>query len=230
VVTLAPFGRGYHGSTAAAHDLHAKVSYKPRYPRAAVTRAINDVIGSVGNDLFAVGTTTFTMGAESTYALPAATDHILLASWDTFGGSDSWQPIRRYRLDFTANATDFPTGKTVDILDGVPIGRTVQVVYSKQPTLFTAASEVFATQTGLPATAKDVIVLGACARLVGYLDVSRMAPTSAETDLLDNTAMGQQAGTAASIGRGFYQMHIQRMAQERARLLAQYPVRMHFTR
>ena len=46
-ITIAPFGRGYNATTAAAHDVNAKITIAPTYPRQAVKRAINDTINSV---------------------------------------------------------------------------------------------------------------------------------------------------------------------------------------
>ncbi len=54
-ITIAPFGRGYLGTTVATHATNAKVVITPTYPRNAVKRAINDTINAVYPKVFATG-------------------------------------------------------------------------------------------------------------------------------------------------------------------------------
>ena len=67
--TVAPYGRGYLGSTAATHAADTKVTITPTFPRSSVKRAINDTIRSLGASIFAVKSTSFIFNAaQSTYA------------------------------------------------------------------------------------------------------------------------------------------------------------------
>ena len=79
--TIAPYGRGYHGTTAAAHTTNTKVTVAPTFPRATIKKAINDTIDAVFPTLFAAGVHTFTYNAvKTTYSMPADTETILYVS------------------------------------------------------------------------------------------------------------------------------------------------------
>ena len=83
-ITVAPFGRGYNGTTAATHDTNTKVTITPTYPRYAVKRAINDTINAVYPKVFAVGSTAVSfLASRTTYAIPADAVHILSMAWQS---------------------------------------------------------------------------------------------------------------------------------------------------
>jgi len=52
-ITVAPFGRGYNSTTAAAHDANVKVIITPTFPQVAIKRAVNDTINAVYPKVFA---------------------------------------------------------------------------------------------------------------------------------------------------------------------------------
>ncbi len=52
--TIAPYGRGFYGTTAATHAADARVIISPTFPRHVVKRAINDTIRALGANLYAV--------------------------------------------------------------------------------------------------------------------------------------------------------------------------------
>ena len=49
--TVAPYGRGYLGTTAATHSADAKVTISPTFPRFTIKRAINDTINALGSSI-----------------------------------------------------------------------------------------------------------------------------------------------------------------------------------
>ena len=158
---VSPFGRGYRGTTAAAHALNTKVTFSPSFPRLSVKRAINDTIRAVYPNIFGVASTTFTYNAaQTTYSLPANAETVLAVSWDTVGPSGEWVPVRRWRQDPTAATAEYATNNTISIYDAPIPGRTIQVIYTKEPTVLSSGSDVFNTVTGLPESARDVIVYG----------------------------------------------------------------------
>jgi len=68
--TIAPYGRGYLGTTAATHAVDAKVTISPIFPRYVVKRAINDTIRAMGTQLLIIGQTTFVFNPSvTTYEL-----------------------------------------------------------------------------------------------------------------------------------------------------------------
>jgi hypothetical protein len=218
--------RGMYGTTAAAHTSGALVRNQPRFPRASISRAINDTINSLFPDVFAVSTTTFDYSpAVLTYSLPSDVEVVLSVSWEDIGSSEAWIPVDRYRVNTDANTTAFATGKSIDILDAVIPGSTVNVRYTKVPTTLGSTSTDISS-TGLNETVKECLVYGACSRLTGYLEVGRMNDDSAEAGFMD----GQPQGQALSAARYYYQMVALAKAEETRRLQSRYPTRPHFTR
>ena len=141
--TIAPYGRGYLGTTAATHAADAKVTISPTFPRFAIKRAINDTISAIGSSIFTANTTTITSNAAvAAFRLPATGTtlnirSILAVAYQALGASKEWIPIRTYRFDGNANSTAFTSGQTISIYDNIPSGRTIQVVYSTDPVPFT---------------------------------------------------------------------------------------------
>lgn len=227
-LTVAPFGRGYQGTTAATHTINSKVTIAPTFPRIAVKRAINDTVKAVYPQLWGVGTTTFTYSpATTTYALPADAEGILAVSYATIGSSREWAPIRAWRHDPMGNTTAFTSGNTISIYSGVEPGRTVQVTYTKEATAMANNSDVFTTVTGLPLSTKDVIIYGAAYRLISFVDPSRLTFTSAEADEADRT---KPIGSGSNAARFIFSLYQQRLQEEAGRLKGKYPVRLHYTR
>jgi len=197
-VIPAGFGRGYQGTDAASHAQYAPVILSPTFPRQSIKRAINDTINSFFPKLWGVSSTTFTFNASQTaYSLPADAQSVIYASWQTTGSSLEWLPINRWRMDPMANVTAFATGNTINIYENIQPGRTVQVFYTKEPTVLTDNGDDFATVTGLPSSAYDVVVLGASYKLLSFLDPGRINLTSAEADLNDSK-IPSNAGVGAS--------------------------------
>jgi hypothetical protein len=224
---ISPFGRGYRGTTAAAHTINTKVTFAPSLPRLSVKRAINDTLRAVYPSIFGVASTTFTYNSSiTTYALPAEAETILSISWDSIGPSGEWIPIRRWRQDPTAATADYATTNTVSIYDNIVPGRTVQVIYSKEPTALSSTSDVFTTVTGLSESARDVIVYGAAYRMVSFIDPGRLSFTSPEADANDVT---RQFGSGTNTARYLLALYQQRLQEESSRINGKYPVRVHYT-
>lgn len=227
---VAPYGRGYYGTTKASHAANAKVTIAPTFPRATIKKAINDTIDAVFPDLFGVGVHTFNFNqVKTTYSLPADVETVLYVSWKSTGPTEEWIPLRNWRADPLANTTAFTTGQSISIYDRVDAGRTVQVFYNKKPTTLadSASTAVFETVTGLPSSTKDVIVYGASYRLSAFIDPGRLNYTSAEADNADTKI---QYGAGASTARFLLALYQQRLKEESKKLRDVYPTRIHYTR
>lgn len=229
--TVPPYGRAYLGSTLAAHTAGTKVTISPTFPRFAIKKAINDTIRAIGSSIFAASTTTITTGSADAYRLPTTGSPlnirtILALSLKTPGASAEWLPIRKWRFDGNANTTSFTSGQSLSIYGSVPSGRTIQIVYSKDPTPFTANTEEFATQTGLPESCKELIVLGATYRLLSNLDPARGSMTSPQADEIDNK---RPYGSSVSTTKHIYALFTQRLKEEIQSQQEKYPVRIHYS-
>lgn len=236
--TVAPYGRGYLGSTAATHALDTRVTISPTFPRSSVKRAINDTIRSLGANIFAVKSTSFTFNAaQSTYAFNDLNiKNIITVSWQSIGPSQEWIPIRRYDFDSTADATAFGAGaQTITIGSDMPMpGRTVRVVYATDPVAFPTLATIdltnaqdYATITGLPESTRDVIVLGTAYRLLSFLDPARASQVSPQADETDSK---RPYGASQSATKQLYALYSQRLQEETKAQQQNYPPRVHFSR
>lgn len=228
LVYLAPWGRGFRGTTAASAANSSKVIVAPLYPRGLVKQTVNDVIQSVYPELFGVGTTTFSFNTSiSTYDLPAAADYILNIKWQTLGPSKEWANVKRYDFDKSANTGVFTGGKSINIFDGIDSGRTIQVTYAKAPGLLVADADEYETVTGFATSTVDVIVYGTIARLLVNSDAARVPANSVESDMLD---ANKPIGSGSTVSRFYLGLFQQRLQQEAASLRDLYPPRIHYKR
>jgi hypothetical protein len=237
--TIAPYGRAYLGTTLAAHTAGTKVTIAPTFPRFTIKRAINDTISAIGSSIFAANTTTITSNsAVSAFRLPAVGTtlnirNILAIAYQALGSSKEWIPIRSYRFDGNANSTAFTSGQTVSIYDYIPSGRSVQIAYATDPVAFpdlaTTAltnAQVFETVSGLPASCKDLIILGATYRLLSNLDPARASMVSPQADETDSK---RPYGSSQSLTKQVYALFNQRLNEEVKSQQEKYPIRVHYS-
>ena len=233
--TVSPYGRGYLGTTAATHAADAKVTISPTFPRFSVKRAINDTIRSLGANIFAVKTTTFTFNAAvSTYAFANLNiKNILTVHWQDIGPSKEWRIIRKWDLDAVANPEAFgyvtgtDTVQTITLGEAPISGRTVKVVYATDPNPFSANTDVYTTVTGLPESTRDVVILGAAYRLLSFLDPARAAQVSPQAD---ETDAKRPYGASQSATKQLYALYTQRLNEETKAQQQNYPPKVHYSR
>ena len=228
--TVPPWGRGYLGTSAAAHTAGTKVTITPTFPRYVVKKAINDTIAAFGSSIFAIKTTTFTFNAAQT-AYPFNNlniSNIMSMMWQDIGPSKEWFPIRHWTFDSIASDAAFGAGaQTVTIGDYVQPGRTVKVVYTTDPVPFTTNTQDYSTQTGLPSSTRDVVILGASYRLLTYLDPARAAQVSPQADETDSK---RPYGASQSATKQLYALYQQRLNEETSRQQTLHPIRVHYSR
>jgi hypothetical protein len=124
-------------------------------------------------------------------------------------------------------ATAFTSGQTISIYDGnIPSGRTIQIVYSKDPTPFTTTADVFTDQTGLPESCKDLVILGATYRLLSNLDPARASMVSPQADETDSK---RPYGSSQSVTKQIYALFNQRLTEEIRNQQDRYPIRIHYS-
>jgi len=230
--TIAPYGRAYLGTTLAAHTAGTKVSIAPTFPRFVIKRAINDTISAIGSSIFAANKTTITSNTPTlAYRLPATGTSlnirsILAVAYESIGPSKEWIPIRNYRFDSNANSTAFTSEQTISIYDRITSGRTIQIIYSTDPVPFATNADVFTTQTGLPESCKDLVILGATYRLLSNLDPARAAMVSPQADETDSK---RPYGASQSSTKQIYALFSQRLNEEIRNQQDKYPIRVHYS-
>jgi hypothetical protein len=230
ILSIPPYGRGYNGTQAGSHAIGARVIISPTFPSLDIKGAINETVLAVFPDLYATSTHTFPYStAKSTYALPDEVETVLGVSFQTTGPSKEWLPIRGWRVDPMANTDSFNSRNSISLYSGVEPGRTVQVFYSSAPTVMDSNDDDFEIVTGLPASCKDVIVLGASARLSAFVDPGRLTFGSAESDQQSQIA-GRSYGAGTNASKYLLALYDKRLGEESRKLTDRNPTRIHFTR
>ncbi len=230
VLSIPPYGRGYNGTSAATHQNGARVIVSPTFPSVDVKSAINETLEATFPDLYTTGTHTFSFSPSiSTYALPDEVETVLGVSYQTTGPTKEWLPVRGYRVDPMANVDTFNSRNSITLLSGVESGRTVQIFYTAAPAVMDADDDDFEIVTGLPSSCKDVIILGATARLASFIDPGRLTFGSAESDQQSQIA-GRSYGAGTNASKYLLALYDKRLAEESRKLNDRNPIRIHFTR
>lgn len=236
ILTVAPWGRGQRGTVAAtSHANASKVTVSPLFPRYEVKKAINDTINAMYPQVFAIGQYQFPfIAARTTYDIPDQVQNVLSVTHQTIGPSKEWLPVRAWQLDRVANPTAFGDGTnfghSLGIYSPVVPGRTVNVAYSKRPTIFdltTSTSQEYSTVTGMPDYSEDVVIYGAAFRMISFVDPARLGPLSAEADVLDNQRGARSGENAARFLFNIYTTRLNEVADNQRR---QFPIRSHYQR
>lgn len=228
-ILLDPFGRGWAGTTAASHSANAKVENNPVYPTIRIIEAINDTIRSVYPSLFAVGTQVFTKNAVVfEYPLNAAAEEVINVQNQIIGPTHIWPYCSNWRFVSQADTTTGQlgsSGKALYVGDDIMPGQKILVNYMQEPAELVNLTDDFAGVTGLPGTAQDVIIFGACMKLTPSQEGARLTLNAIEAS---ERAQYIQAGSAMRVSQGFAQQYQLRLEQEAAKLRDRYPRPTHF--
>lgn len=222
-LVVAPFGRGYKSSTATSHALNAQVTFDPTFPKVEIKRVIGSVVQALYPTLFRVQSATLTYSSTVVgYELPADCGGVLevKAKRDS-DHENQWVPLSGWSFDSTSPEA---TGKVLNLFDPLAPGMDLEVSYFAPFADFASDSDTMAS-VGLSESHVDLIVYGATARLVRFLDPGRLQVGAVEN--LSRAAV-VSSGDAGRVANQLYAMYSQRLAEERRRLLDLYPARSHF--
>lgn len=221
-------GRGMEGTVAATHALDSIITSDPRYPKQRIKEAINDTINGVYPDLWVFGETEFPyLAARYEYPIPAEAEDVYKVVVNTIGPSGVWFPLTSWRFNTVASTTagqvkptPTPTGKSIQLMrDAIVPGRNVRVTYTKKPSVLVNNSDDFAAVTGLPDRVVDLIVFGACWRLLPAYEAGRLQQQSIEST---ERAPLVPAGAAAEASQYYLGLYTKRLNEERDRLFRLY--------
>jgi hypothetical protein len=225
LLTLAPYGRGYRGSTAASHLINTQVIMDPTFPRCEIRRCIDQIVLALYPNLYQIKTTDLAYTPTPVgYTLPADCDRVLDLKFQVPGDPiDYWAPLSNWAYDSTSPEA---TGKAVNIFDNLPAGATVRVVYQAGFGTFAANTDTLAS-VGLKEDWADLITYAVTSRMVRFLDPARL-----QLRAVENVTRSQfvAAGDAGKIANQLYAVYQQRLAEERRNLLDLTPTRINFTR
>lgn len=214
-------GRGYEGTTAAAHSQNALITSNPAFPRARIKEAVNEAIRGLHPDLVVFGSTEITKSAPVIeYELPADVDDVWYVTGQTVGPSKVAQPLPNWRYNPKARTANFASGKSIQIMDFVTPGQAVKVVYVKLPTALSANADDFATVSGYPERVADLVVYGACKRLLPALEAARLQQQAVEATERAPLVPPTSATKAAQL---YASLYAERLEQEKALQRSEVP-------
>lgn len=223
-VTVIPPGRGAEGTAAGAHLTNTMVTDDPMFPRARIKEAINDTINGTYPDLWVFGEYEFPkIAARYEYPLPVEVEDVYKVTVNTIGPSAVWFPLSSWRFNAQASTTagqvkptPAPTGKTLQIMrDYITPGRNIRVTFSKKPTTLTNNADDFEITTGYPERYVDMIVYGACWRLLPAYEAARLQQSQIEAT---ERAPLVPTGAGSQSAQYYLSLYQRRLQEERDRL------------
>lgn len=213
-------GRGYGGTTAAAHSSGALITSNPAFPKARIKEAISQTIRNLYPELVVFGETEITKLAPVVeYELPSECSDVWYITGQLVGPSKVAQPLQNWRYNPKARTANFASGKSIQILDFVTPGQAVKVVYAKEPSALSADSDAF-TATGYPERYVDLVTYGACMRLLPALESARLQQQAVEATERATLVPPASAAKAMTM---FAQLYQTRLAEEREQLFSDVP-------
>lgn len=214
-------GRGMEGTVAVPHFAGSLMTADPKFPRARMKEAVNDVLQSLYPSLVVFSTTSIVNNAVVyEYGMPADALDVWAVSDSTIGPSKVWMQGMNYKFNPTADTDAFPTGKSIQLFDSVTPGQTMFIKYAKAPSPLVNASDDFAAVTGLPERCVDLVMWGACARLLPAYESARLQQSSIEAT--ERAGLVPPA-SATSTAKYYMAMYQQRLEEERIRMFAEHP-------
>jgi hypothetical protein len=217
------FGRGVESTPVAPHVVGSLITNDPRFPLARIKEAINDTINGVYPDLWVFGETEFPyQSARYEYPIPAEAEDVYKVVVNTIGPSGVWFPLTSWRFNAVASTgsqvkpSPPPTGKSIQLMrDAIVSGRNVRVTYTKKPDVLVANTDLFEAVSGLPERCVDLIVFGACWRLLPAYEAARLQQQNIEAT---ERAPLVPSGSASSAAQLYLSLYTKRLAEERDRL------------
>lgn len=216
--------RAFNGTTAATHASGGIVIANPRFPRNQIFEALNDELSDLSSPmhgLFRVKSVDIDYnGSDRMINFPVNDDVIdLVEARIRYLASDY---IRCPKVVLTRNlpTSDFGSGMALTFNQSVRSGQ-LRVTYKTGFTKFISETDDAVTNAGFPASAEDILILGAQIRLMSPREMKRNF-TEAQPDTRRSDEVG--AGAVSNSVTSLIRMRRDRITAEAAKLVRQYPV------
>ena len=232
VLRVPPYGRGFRGSTTAAHEGGVRVAATPQFPRHTVRQAISDAIRAVYPDVYAVFDEYIPSKATViNYPLEAkGARNVLNITMETVGPTQEWLPVRRYELKAYGRTLNgegvYETGARLNIYDQPVPGYDIHVRTAGPPIVPEEGTDDFAL-TGLPDSAEDLVRLGAAYRLVPNVETPLLSGLTAQADFSANM---RPIGAGERLGKYILGLYRERLDEVRHQQQVENPIRAHYER
>lgn len=227
-VTIAPYGRGFNGTTAINHTANTRIVFNPVFSRKQITDAINNTLLGLRGYLYGTSTANFTFNAAvEAYSLPSDTNTVSRVEWKSVGPSKSYIRVKGWRLNMNADTDLFPTGKCIEVYDAITPGQNVQVWLTNDIQPLLNSGDDFAYVTSLPESCKDLVIFGAASRLMATVDAYSLDTFNAEASVI---AGKTPQGSASNISKYLYSLFVQRRTDEMSLQNIMTPISTHWSR
>lgn len=212
--------RGFLGSTAAPHAEGATVWINPKFPQFSILRAINEELSALSGEpeLFRMRTLSITYNPVfQGYDFPA------VGNWYEVAGirfriappTHNLPPIRSWAAMKTVPTSIYPSGNCIIIYESGWPGLPIFVWYKCQFTSLASLTQTVQSTTGLPASANDIVPMGAAARLVLGREIKR---NFFESQPDPRKAQEIPPGAVINSVKGLQLLYMQRRDEEAAKL------------
>ena len=210
-------GRGWRGTAVTSHVSGSVVRNTPLFPRTQVKRAILETIKGMNFPVIKETNFDFT-GSQYAYSIPDEVVDITGVSWELPDSTGVWALIKRWRIDtnYYDEVTD-TYGQAIVLNEAPMAGARINIQYTAYPTTIDDSDEL--TESGLPASCEDVVRLGAMYRLLSTVDPGKVTATSVSADVLDQPV---SAGASTSAAKYIFQLYTVRLAEETAKVQANF--------
>jgi hypothetical protein len=214
VADVATVRRGHAGTTAAAHTVGDLVVFAPRFPRQAAFDALADEVVALHPRLWGRSIESFAQTNGSPQDCDYTAVDIASVAWLNNGyfQTGTGQVISGWPASSTGRAV---------VIGGVPSGYNAITTLKHEiprPTLLT--DDLTSTDFRLLYEWASIIVIGAAARMSGYIDPTRLSvdwAANAEQNAL------APAGTATALNRRLAQLKEDHLKTAERRQQAEYP-------
>lgn len=217
--------RAQGGSTADVYTAGTIITVNPKFSDFAILKAVNEELADLSspeNGLFAVDDVqvTYQPGTDA-YNLTGVTDllRVLDVTYDANDGTGAWLRLPEWTLKRNLPTSEFASGMALHVQSYAEPAASINISYAKGFTALTALSQSIESTAGVPATAVDIVSLGAAMRLLAGTEVSRNFLDQGDTRRADEVPPQARASSY----RGLAALRRERISAERARLLALYP-------
>lgn len=216
--------RGFNGSTASAHGANTVCIVSPRFPRSQIFEAFNDDLYDLVsplNGLYRIKTLDINYnGADTMINLPSVGDVIELLDVRVRYLSTDYPLIRKAVLIRNLPTSDFGSGTAIKFNE-TPRSGVLRITYKAPFSPMVRITDDIQQICGLPASAEDILVLGAQIRLMAPREIKRnFTESQGDTRRSDEVP----AGAITNSINGLIRIRRDRIIAEAMKLDSQYPV------
>lgn len=218
-LTIPTYGRGYKGTTAAAHTAGAEVTISPLTPKSTIALTINEVINELYPELYVVTSTETTVPSNGDPITLTDAIGVISVFLEPTSAPGTWLRMDSWTYEPDADGSLY--------LGLGTYGQAVRVVYATKPATFDltgSTSQDWETVTGFPERIADLLALGVAAKLAPMVALNRNRVAGAEARAESSNHPADYSGYIAKLTYSEFKAKVQ---AEKDALVREHPIRTH---